>query len=226
MKKPSNVDGLVPTLRWMLRQAWSDMKSVYYANTSIWRWLKSGALLFLGFCVWAGASVVLSIRPGWTWLYFLMAYGFLLVVWGPLTHFILIPLILKTRRTAKHPMVQRLARHAGKINLTIFFILVVLLAIWQPGIMLLEFAPGSSDGADVRGTIVCEGPEDAYITCEVENGQGFDHAVVISGGTVIDRADQPPYRMEFHVDEVTGDRYLVQLRNADGENMRTVSRNV
>ena len=208
----------------MAGQAWSDLKSVYYANTPIWRWLKTGALVFLGFCVWAGASVVLSVRPEWTWLYFVIAYGFLLVLWGPLTHLLIVPLVLKTRRTAQHPRLQQLARHGGKINLTVFFTLVIILATMQPGIMLLEFSPPTGETVDVRGDISCEGPENDYITCEVRNDRGFDHAVIISGGTVIERADEPPYQMEFHVDELEGDRYLVQLRDADGNNLRTVSR--
>lgn len=225
MQKPADVEGTRATLRWMGAQAWRDLKSVYFANTPVWRWLKSGALLFLGLFTWAASAVLLSIRPEWTFLYLPMAYGFLLIVWGPLTHFLIVPLVLRVRRTAQHPTVRLVARNAGKINLTIFFTLVVLLAIVQPGIMLLEFAPGVGDTTtEVRGEIECSGPEDGVITCEVRNPAGFDHVVALSGGEVIDRADAEPYRLEFHRDDVTDGRYLVQLRDADGNNLRTVSR--
>lgn len=226
MKKPDSVRGPVATARWMARQAWSDLKSIYYANTIVWRWLKSGALVFLGFCVWAGAAVLLSVRPGWTFLYLFMAYGFLLVLWGPLTHFGIVPLVLRVRRTASHPFVQRIARHAGKINLTIFFTLVVILAIVQPGIMLLEFSPPGTNGEEVRGDISCVGPENGEITCEVVNGAGFDHVVVVSNGDVLDRADEPPYELQFTTDEMSGTRYLVQLRDANDNVLRTQSESI
>ena len=206
----------------MLRQAWSDLKSVYYANTPVWRWLKSGALVFLGLCTWAGAAVVLSVRPEWTFLYLVMAYGFLLVFWGPLTHFGIVPLVLRLRRSASHPTIRAIARHGGKINLTIFFTLVILLAIAQPGIMLLEFSPGLSEpGTEVSGSINCEGPVDSVFTCNITNPSGFDHAVIMSGGTVIDRADEEPYTMTIHEDEIVNNQFRVVLRDDDEGTLRT-----
>lgn len=227
MQKPADVHGPIAMGQWVIRQAWADLKSIYYANTPIWRWLKSGALLFLGFCVWAGAAVVLSVRPDWTFLYLVMAYGFLLVFWGPLTHFGIVPLILRLRRGATHPVVRTLARHGGKINLSIFFVLVLVLAVYQPGFMLLEFAPGVGEPTErVQGSIECDDPVDGMISCEVTNPGGFDHVVVLSGDGVIAQADEEPYRVEFAVDDVESGRYLVQLRDADGNNLRTISRSV
>ena len=222
MKKPAHVRGPWKTIRWILRQAWSDLKSVYYANTPVWRWLKSGALVFLGLCTWAGAAVVLSVRPEWTFLTFVMAYGFLLVFWGPLTHFGIVPLVLKVRRTASHPLIRAIGRHGGKINLSIFFILVILLAIVQPGVMLLEFSPGIGEpGTDVSGSIECSGPEDGLITCDISNPSGFDHAVIMTGGTVVDRADEEPYRMSIHEEEVVNNQFRVVLRAEDESPLRT-----
>lgn len=226
MDKPDSVSGHLATLRWIIGQAWSDLKSVYYANTFVWRWLKSGALVFLGFCLWAGAAVLLSVRPGWTVLYLVMAYGFLLVFWGPLTHFGVVPLVLRLRRTSTNPTVRKIIRHAGKINLTIFFTIVVIFAIVQPGFMLLEFSPPGETGADVQGDIVCTGPDEGDITCEVQNAADFDHAVILVGGEVIDRADEPPYHLEFSTDEVDDSRYLVQLRAEDGSVLQTRSESI
>lgn len=222
MKKPANVQGTIPTMRWIIRQAWSDLKSVYYANTPVWRWLKSGALVFLGLCIWAGASVVLSVRPEWSVLYLFIAYGFLLVLWGPLTHFAIVPTIIKLRRTATHPVVRTIVRHGGKINLTVFFMLVIVLAIVQPGVMLLEFGGAGDTGAEVRGQVECT-EEESQITCEIHNPGGFDHAVVLAGGDVLDRDDEEPYRLEFAREDLPNSRYLVQLRDPDGNVLRTTS---
>lgn len=227
MQRPDHVTGQFETLRWMSGQAWRDLNSVYYANTPVWRWLKSGALLFLGLCVWAGASVLLSVRPGWTWLYLFMAYGFLLIFWGPLTHAIIVPITLRLRRTATRPVTRALSRHGGKINLTVFLVLVVILAMAQPGVMMLEFSPqGTGDGTDVQGSINCTGPIEGTITCEVSNAAGFDHAVIIADGSVIDRADEPPYRLTFDVDEVSETTYRVQLRDENGNSLRTSLRTI
>jgi hypothetical protein len=70
---------------WYARQGWRDLLSVYYANTAVWRWLKSGTLVFFGFFLWAGSTVLQSVT-GWTFLNYTMAYGFLLLAWGPFTH--------------------------------------------------------------------------------------------------------------------------------------------
>lgn len=222
MKKPANVTGPIETVRWMSGQAWSDLKSVYYANTPVWRWLKSGALVFLGLCVWTGASVVFSIRPEWTVLLYVMAYGFLLVLWGPLTHFAIVPAVLRLRRTASHPITRTISRHGGKINLTIFFALVVVLAVVQPGIMMLEFAPVTDgNGEDVRGDVDCD-RADELIICDIENPAGFDHVVILTEDGVIERADEAPYQLEFQRDAVDGDRFRVQFRDEDGQPLRTV----
>ena len=225
MKKPKNVEGPYETARWYLRQMWRDLLSVYYANTPVWRWLKSGALMFLGMCTWAGASVLLSIRPGWTFLYLVMAYGFLLILWGPLTHFAIVPTVLRLRRTGEHPITRKLARNGGKINLTIFFTLVILLALSPPGIMLLEFdATLPGNGASTSGNLQCEEPEDGVITCEVHDAQNIDHVVIMVGGDVIDEAHEPPYRTEVRTDQLretrTGYEFAVEYRDEDGNTLQ------
>ena len=225
MKKPKNVEGPSETIRWYLRQMWRDLLSVYYANTPVWRWLKSGALMFLGLFAWAGASVLLSIRPEWTFLYLVMAYGFLLILWGPLTHFAIVPAVLRLRRTAEHPLARTIARNGGKINLTIFITLVILLALSPPGIMLLEFEAGlPGDGPSASGTLQCEGPENEVVTCEVHDAQNIDHVVIMIGGEVIDEAHEPPYRTEVRTDQLretrTGYEFAVEYRDEDGNTLQ------
>lgn len=226
MEKPDHVEGPIETSRWMVGQAWVDLKSVYYANTPVWRWLKSGALVFLGLLLWTGANLLLSIRPAWTFLYLVMAYGFLLVLWGPLTHFGIVPIALRLRRTAKHPIIRTLSRHVGKINLTIFFILVVILAVVQPGVMLLEFSPQiDGDGVEVRGDVSCERVGDV-VSCHVENSAGFDHVVVLADDQILDRANEEPYEVQFDREAIEGDNFRILFRDAEENTLRSVIRTV
>jgi hypothetical protein len=203
---------------------WRDLLSVYYANTPAWRWLKSGALLFLGFFVWMGGSVLLSVKPEWTFLHYAMAYGFLVIAWGPFTHLVVVPVTIRLRRTAEHPAARVFARNSGKINLAIFFALIVVFGTITPGIMLLEFSPtaGGNGDADVRGEVACEFGD--VITCNVENPSGIDHVVATSGGEVIARAEQPPYELEMNRDELvetrTGKEFRIEFRDENGETIR------
>lgn len=218
------------TLRWYAGQAWRDLLSVYYANTPVWRWLKSGTLVFFGFFLWAGSVVVQSVT-GWTLLNYVMAYGFLLIAWGPLTHFVVVPLTIRLRRTAQHPATRWLSMNSGKTNLTIFFTLVILLATFAPGMMALEFSPSVSDdgGVDVRGEVVCETGAET-VSCQVENAQGIDHVVVLAGGTQLTTAEEPPFAFEVDRDNLTeiriGQKFLVEFRDADGNTVRTLSKRV
>lgn len=219
-------------IRRTVQRAWRDLLSVYYANTPIWRWLKSAALVFLGFFAWTGSNVLLSVRPDWTVLHYTMAYGFLLVVWGPFTHFVVVPLTIRLRREGTHPLSRWFARNSGKTNLSVFFALVVVLGTVTPGVMLLEFSPtlpGGDGAPDASGDLVCE-ETDELVTCQVENAEGFDHVVVTSGGEEVARADEPPYEFEVEKDELavtrTGLEYRVDYRDADGETLRRQVRTV
>jgi hypothetical protein len=41
-----------------LRDAWRTMRSIYYANSLSWRFLKSGALVFFGFFLWSASNIL------------------------------------------------------------------------------------------------------------------------------------------------------------------------
>lgn len=215
------------SIRWHLGRLWRDLLSVYYANTPIWRWLKSGALIFLGFFAWMSGSVLLSVQPGWGFLTYVMAYGFLLLFWGPFTHFVVVPVSIRLRRTAEHPTVRAVNRHAGKINLSIFFTLVIIFGTLTPGIMMFEFTSGFGDGDggqnEVRGNLVCDIDGDV-VSCQVEGAQGIDRVVGTSGDTVVATADEPPFRFEVHTDDLqetsTGNELVVEYQNEDGETLR------
>jgi len=53
-----------------------------------------------------------------------LAYGFVLILWGPLTHLLVVPAVIRLRRTAENPTVRRIVRHGSKINFATFLVIV------------------------------------------------------------------------------------------------------
>ncbi|SDJ68681.1 hypothetical protein SAMN05216226_107118 [Halovenus aranensis] len=220
---------LIATARGYVQQSWRDLLSVYYANTPIWRWLKSGALLFLGIGVWAGGSAVHSVT-GWRPVLYLMAYGFLLIVWGPFTHMVLVPLTIRLRRNAETTVGRAFSRNSGKINLTIFAVCIIALATFAPGVMMLEFSPstGGDSGPAVGGELVCEDGDS--ITCEIVDPQGVDHVVVLADDQTLERVEGPPFRFSVAREDLTetrsGRQFIVEFRDADGNRLQRLVQQV
>ncbi|WP_380676319.1 hypothetical protein [Salinigranum sp. GCM10025319] len=210
--------------RALLAQGWRDLLSVYYANTPIWRWMKSGALVLLGLFLWTGANVLHSYRPDWDPLRYVMAYGFVLLAWGPLTHFVVVPLTIRFRRTAERPFVRSLARHASKLNFSTFLLVVVVVGTLAPGVMLLDFSPGTdTGGSTVTADVTCDAGE-SVVSCRVDVTGEVDHVAVTAGGEVIRTLDDPPYAFEVERSELAetgvGHQFVVELRDADGNTLR------
>lgn len=203
------------------RQLWRDLLSVYYANTPTWRWLKSAALVFLGLFAWMGGLALLSVEPGWTFLHYVMAYGLLVIVWGPFTHFVVVPMTIRLRRNAEHPLARKFSRNSGKVNLAIFFALVIVLGTVAPSFMLLDVSPslGGGDGVEYSGELVCE-TSDGTVRCQVEGAEGIDHVVALSGGETLATAEEPPFEFEVETEQVsetrTGKEFIVEFRDEDG----------
>ncbi|MGQ3329569.1 hypothetical protein [Halorubrum sp. FL23] len=227
-------DASRPTTRTRLggivRQAWRDFLSVYYANTPVWRWLKSGALVFLGFFLWMGGNVLTAYWTEAIALRYAIAYGFVLIAWGPLTHLLVVPAVIRLRRTAENPTVRRIARNGSTINFTTFLVIVALVGTLAPGVMLLDFSSGfGADGGDVTADLVCETGGDP-ITCELETAEGVDHVVLLAGGEEIDRSGEPPYAVsaprESLSDGPSGAQFVVELRGPNGETLRRFVRTV
>jgi hypothetical protein len=219
-------------LRWaltVLGGMWRDMVSVYYANTLVWRALKSGALVFLGLFCWVGANLTLS-YVDWTPLRYVMAYGFALLLWGPLTHLVVVPLVIRLRRTATHPVTKAFSRHGSKLNLTVFVLLVLVLGTVAPGMMTFEFGVDTGSAApDVTGELQCTKTSDV-VRCSVENPGGFDRVAVLSGGETIRTDVDPPYEFELRISELAtvneGRQFTVELRDEDGSVIRRYVRQV
>lgn len=218
-------------VRALLGRAWRGARSVYYANTPAWRWLKSGTLVFFGLFCWSSAGLLHSYRPGWDWLTYVMAYGFLLVAWGPFTHFVVVPAAIRLRRTAERPSVRTLAKHASKLNLTVFVVLVLVLGTTTPGAMVLDFrgALGSGDGGSVTAEIDCTREGD-LVRCQVTTEGDVDRVVVTSGGERLRTVEEPPYAFELHRDEVAEvagtEQFVIELRDAEGNTLRRFVRTV
>ncbi len=215
---------MTSTVRRYARQAWRDLLSVYYANTPIWRWLKSGALVFFGFGLWAASAVVHSVTE-WTVMLYLMAYGILLIFWGPFTHFVVVPVTIRLRRNATSQVGRIFSRNSGKINLTVFFVCVFVLATFVPGLMMLEFTtPFTGDGQPTAsGELVCD-PGEEVVTCEIVDAQNIDHVVVLSGGETLKTVEAQPFEFELQREELTetrtGLRFEVEFRDSDGTTLQ------
>ncbi|SDQ43912.1 hypothetical protein [Natronobacterium texcoconense] len=213
--------------RRLLRQAWRDTLSIYYANTPIWRVLKSGGLLVFGLFCWSAASLLLSYVPEWTFLHYVMAYGFVLIFWGPLTHFVIVPLAIRLRRTAEHPVARTFARQASKINLSTFLLIVLVLGTAPISPMMLDFgAPLSDDSSpDVDTDLVCSEGEEV-ITCHLTDPAGVDHAVVTSGENELKVVDDPESEFEIRIDDLEEVRdwkeFNVELKDENGDRLGVI----
>lgn len=211
--------------RKVLRSAWNDLLSVYYANTIIWRLLKSAALVFLGFFCWTGANLVLSYRGDWGFLYYVMAYGFALLFWGPFTHLVVVPMIIRIRRSSRSGSARWFARHGSKANLTVFLLLVLVLGSFPLGVMTFEFQvpAGGGANADIDPQLQCT-KSDEVIHCHISDSRGIDSVVVSSGGQTLEEIEEPPFDFDVRTDDlmtVNGDKqFTVELRDEDGDTIR------
>ncbi|MFC6614151.1 hypothetical protein ACFQAS_04115 [Halopenitus salinus] len=227
MSFTSSVSNPVTTIGHALRGVWRDLLSVYCANTPTWRWLKSGTLVVFGFFLWTGSSVLSSYRPDWGFLSYTMAYGFVVIAWGPFTHLVVVPTVIRLRRTAEHPAVRTLVRHGSKLNFGTFLLVVVVLGTFTPGVMALDYSSPLSggDSPDAGADVICETSTDGEtIACHLENVEGTDHVVVRSGGENLRTLEEPPYAFELRRDELTasttGEQFVVELRDENGETLR------
>ncbi|WP_265111555.1 hypothetical protein [Halosolutus halophilus] len=215
----------------ILGQAWRDLLSVYYANTPIWRLLKSVGLLFFGFFCWSASNLVLSYGIDWTILRYTRSYGFVLILWGPLTHAVIVPLVIRLRRSAQTPTLRTIARQGSKINISIFLAIVLVLGTFPVGPMTLDFQTTlqGGSGSDVNPDLLCT-RSDGEIHCHLSESEGIDHVVVTSGDREVERVDEPPFEFtirEDNLEEVVGQQeFVVELQDEGGDTIRRYRRYV
>jgi hypothetical protein len=228
---PTHPGSPVAWTRKVLRSAWNDLLSVYYANTTIWRVLKTAALVFLGFFCWTGANLLLSYRADWEFLYYIMAYGFALLFWGPLTHLVVVPTVIRFRRSGTGGVRGALAQHGSKANITVFLLLVLILGSFPLGVMTFEFQvpAGGGDSVDINPQLQCT-KSGEVIHCHLSDSRGIDSVVVSTGGQTLERIDDPPFDFDVNVNDVetiNGDRqFTVELRDENGDTIRRYIRRV
>lgn len=215
--------------RQVLVRSWRDLKSIYYANSTIWKLLKSAALLFFGFFLWTGSNLILSYQPEWNFLYYVMAYGFVLLLWGPLTHLVVVPFVIRMRRSGKGGLARFVARHGTKANLTTFLLIVLVLGTAPLGVMTFEFQLPSGGGDDVNPRLDCTRSGDT-VHCHISDSRGIDRVVVTSGGETIEVIDEPPFDFDVDAGELNEDRgdkqFVVELQDENGDTLRRYSRRV
>lgn len=212
--------------------AWRSLKTVYWANSPSWRLLKAGALLFFGFFLWAGSNVVLSYQPAWTPLQYTAAYGFLLLVYGPLHHLVLIPLALRWRRAPD--LRRRVGRRLPNGGLALFLVAVVVLGTVPPAAMMVDFTQAlESSSADINPDLQCvknDGANGTVVHCHLTESRGVARIQVESGGETVLTDDDPPYEFSVEVrklNRVMGDRkFTVVLLDDDGNTVRRYTRRV
>lgn len=210
--------------------AWSTLKTVYYANSLSWRFLKGGTLVFFGFFLWAGANLLYSYNPGVTLLRYPMAYGFLLILYGPIHHLVVLPLAFRWRRGTG--LNQRFGKRGPNAMLVLFLVAVIVLGTFPAGPVVVDFqgALGSS-GADISPDLLCTKSatgNGTAIHCHLTESTGIDHVVVRSGNSelVVDRT--PPFEFTVHerdVESVAGEkRFTVMLQDKNGDLVRRYTR--
>lgn len=216
----------------VLVRSWRTIKSIYYASAPSWQVLKSGALLFFGFFCWATANLLLSYQPEWQWTYVLMAYGFVLTWYGPVTHLLLVPhLIPRLRRRRRGSLLHWLGKQLTPINLTIFTAAVLLLGLFPPDVMTVDFGATTvkAPTTDVNATLTCsrDRPK-AVIHCRLEGAEGVPSVVVESGGRRLLEDVSPAAGFtirEEELTEVVGQRqFEVELRDEQGATVRRYTR--
>ncbi|MFB6256404.1 MAG: hypothetical protein ABEH58_06725 [Haloplanus sp.] len=224
-------DSPIAFLRELARSAWNTLLTIYYANSVSWRFLKSGALVFLGLFLWAGSSILLSYRPGWRALQYPRAYGFVLVGYGPFHHLVVIPVYQRLRRRGYSLSFGR-HLHLPNASLALFLALVVVLGTFPAGPMTIDFASSLDDtGVDVDPALLCVKGTHANgtdIHCHLSASEGIDRVVVRSGGRtlVVDR--NPPFDFTVQAADLArtaaGKRFTVDLVATDGSLVRRYTR--
>lgn len=211
----------------IILSGWHTLLTIYYANSISWRALKSGALLFFGFFLWSAANLLLSVQSTWTFLHYVMAYGFILIFYGPFHHAVVIPLAVKLRRQGGTK--TQVGRKLPNAGLTVFLIAVLIVGTFPMSPVIFDFgsAVGDSPSSDVNPDLLCtKAVEDGQTTvhCHLSDSEGIAEVTVESGSKTITTDESPPFEFTVHEDElveVTDQKqFQVVLRDEDGNMIR------
>lgn len=226
----SQIQSPVAWTRNQVRDAWQTLRTVYYANTVAWRFLKSGALVFLGLFLWASSNVLLSYNPSWRFLHYPMAYGVVLVPYGPFHHFVVIPLSLRLKRRADDW--TWLGGYLPNASLAVFLTVVVLLGTFPVGTMTVDFTSDlEGASADIDPDLYCVKATNETTTrvhCHLSTADGISAVAVETGGERLLLVEEAPFDFTFdaaRLEEVVGQKqFQVVLLDEDGETIRRYTR--
>jgi len=133
---------------------------------------------------------------------------------------VIVPLVIRLRRTAERPIVRTIARNGSKINISIFLTIVLILGTAPISPMVLDFQSPLQDdsGADVNPDLVCS-KSSGEIDCQLSDSTGIDSVVVTAGDREIERVEETPY--EFTIRETTSRRPSARRSSSSNSATRT-----
>ncbi len=216
----------------ILKGGWKTMRRIYFANSRSWKLFKSGALFFLGFFLWTGSNILYSVKPGWNFLYYSMAYGFILIFYGPIHHIVVIPLSLKLRKKKK--TLAKIGKFLPRTALFLFITVVIVLGTIPPGVMTINF--GSIEGGPspiaINPDLVCVKSQNnnntETIHCHLNRGKGIDRILVQSGSKTILVDNTKPFEftlLSSDLQSITDTKqFQVTLQDEKGNLIRRYTR--
>lgn len=210
-----------------LKKGWGILRTVYWFNSLPWRFLKSGALIVLGFFCLSGANLLHSYKPNWDFLNYFIAYGFLLIVYGPIHHMIVIPLSLHLVHYSWGRRL-RVNKRGPFWTLMLFFAVVIVFGTYPLDVMTFEFsAPQLTRTADVDPDINCyrtSKDESSTINCHVPAVEVIAYVEVENKGKIVLTDRKPPFEFTLNaseLEEVVGRKnFHIILRGEDGHMIR------
>lgn len=209
----------------LFKNGWDILRTVYWYNSVPWRLLKSVALVVLGFFCLSGANLLHSYKPHWDFLLWVMAYGFLLIIYGPIHHIIVIPGSLKLNHFDWGRR-WKLGKRIPFWTLTTFFVAVLILGWMPPDVMTFEFqALSVTERPDINPELSCDlNEKETVITCTLSESRGIRHVEVHSGGQTVVSVSSEPFNVKIPVSklrEVVGQRqFQVVLKDEEDRMIR------
>lgn len=174
-----------------------------------------------------GGNLLLSYQPNWTWLYYVIAYGFVLLPYGPFHHAVVIPLAVRFRKQGRPRLGKRLPNGSLAVFVTIVIVLGTFPAVGGP--MTFDFGSALEDttGADVNPDLLCTKSrtgETWTIHYHLTKSEGIDHIDIQSGGQTIVVDREPPFDFTINsrnLTEVTDQKqFQVVLRDSNDNTIR------
>lgn len=216
-------------LRWIsdvLYGAWDILRTVYWYNSLAWQFLKSGALVVFGFFLLSGGNLLYSFKPEWNWLTYVIAYGFCLIIYGPIHHLVVIPVSLRLAHYSWGRSL-RINKRGPFWTLMGFFVLVLYFGAYPADVMTFEFKPSHlTSTPDVDPDVSCYREElpEPVITCQVARNEAIASVDLENNGRTILTDNQPPFKLSVPVsklEEVVNQKNVhVVLRDPNGSMIR------